>query len=491
MLPPIPALEDYDISPQNGFLPMVSPMASLPGSYYAQWETIVANLHALLLTKRIRQVVDALPVLSTERLVSEPEWRRAYVVLTFMANAYIWGGQGPSDRPPACISIPLLNVSDHLEVPPVATYASLCLWNYKLLSPNERIDTPENLSTLNTFTGLPDESWFYLVMVAIEARGAPLIQLMLNAVAAARKENTQAVAQCLCTFAERLKELEILLTRTYKACDPYIFCHRVGPFLAGSKNMGDAGLPEGVIYEDGSGQEKHRQYSGASSVQSSLVQFFDIILGIEQQSSREGRDEGFKTEGDTAPPSNHNSIQEMRSYIPGSHRRFLQHVSTVANIQGYVESRRQEGALCAGFDACVAMLHAFRNKHIQVASRYVVQLHEVHSSPRAMLSDSSPPPTSVAAITDAIRGARHDSKPTNKKVGQTGGKALMPFLQQAREETGEPTIDAWMRRLSGNEPHEPWARLSKTDEHTKGEGEAVGLASIWATDSNEGGLCRW
>ena len=34
-------------------------------------------------------------------------------------------------RLPASISIPLLDISSYLEVPPVATYAAVCLWNFK------------------------------------------------------------------------------------------------------------------------------------------------------------------------------------------------------------------------------------------------------------------------------------------------------------------------------------------------------------------------
>jgi indoleamine 2,3-dioxygenase len=105
MLPPIPVLESYHVSPENGFLPTIPPLVVLSDPYFQQWEAIVANLQALLLTKRIRQVVDNLPVLSTHQLRDEPEWRRAYVVLAFIAHAYIWGGDKPSDVSSATVRI--------------------------------------------------------------------------------------------------------------------------------------------------------------------------------------------------------------------------------------------------------------------------------------------------------------------------------------------------------------------------------------------------
>ena len=80
----------------------------------------------------------------------------------------------------------------------------------------------------------------------------------------------------------------------------------------------------------------------------------------------------------------------------------------------------------------------------------------------------------------------------NKKLRGTGGTALIPFLKQARDETGEPAIDAWARRLLSNGPAAGhFAALGKMGEHADGEVEIVGLAGTWAMDDSEGGLCHW
>lgn len=97
MLPPIPNPVDYDVSPLTGFLPEALPVETLPDPYYRSWEAVVANLQAFLLSKRLRGVIDRLPVLSTDHLQQEGEWRRAYLVLAFMSHAYIWGGDQPSE----------------------------------------------------------------------------------------------------------------------------------------------------------------------------------------------------------------------------------------------------------------------------------------------------------------------------------------------------------------------------------------------------------
>ena len=97
MLPPIPTLQDYGISPSHGFLPMELPLEVLPDLYYSRWEAVAGNLQALILSRRLREVVERLPVLSTAHLQHPAEWRRAYSILAFMAHAYIWGGDKPEE----------------------------------------------------------------------------------------------------------------------------------------------------------------------------------------------------------------------------------------------------------------------------------------------------------------------------------------------------------------------------------------------------------
>lgn len=402
-------------------------------------------------------------------------------------------------RVPPPISIPFIQVCKHLELPTVATYSGVCLWNWKAIFDDEAIDTLDNLSTLATFTGSLDESWFYLVSVAIEARGGPTIPLMLDAITAARFNNTRTVTECLHTLAERLDELGSLLQRMYENCDPHVFYHRIRPFHAGSKNMADAGLPDGVMFDTGSGNDPYRQFGGGSNAQSSLIQFFDIVLGIEHRPTGSQRSVDSSTEseaeGPTAPPSRHNFIHDMRSYMPGPHRRFLERVSSVANIREYVENHRSNRELSIAYDACLAMLRALRDKHIQMVSRYIiVKSRESRSHSRSLSPRAAPNQPQPLNLATTHKSSKDDVRPGSKKLRGTGGTALIPFLKQARDETGEPAIDAWARRILSNSPAEGttnFAALGKLGEHADGEQEIVGLAGVWNMDDSEGGLCHW
>jgi indoleamine 2,3-dioxygenase len=509
MLPSIPVLADYGLSPTHGFLPDVLPLTRLPDPYYNKWEAIAANLQALILSKRLRGVVDRLPVLSTIGLEHDAEWRRAYSLLTFMAHGYIWGGDSPSDRLPPPIAVPLLQVSEHLEVPPVATYASLCLWNFKPLFVDETIDNLENLATLNTFTGSLDESWFYLVSVAIEARGAPIIPLMLTAIAAARFDDAHTVTRCLQTFAERLDDLGTLLQRMNESCDPTIFYHRIRPFLAGSKNMAEAGLPNGVIYEDGSGEETYRQYSGGSNAQSSIIQFFDIVLGIDHRPTgekRERSDSISDREGRASAPR-HNFIMEMRRYMPGPHTRFLGDVQAVANIREYVDDHRSDTQLCIAYDACLSMLRVLRDKHIAIVTRYIViPSREIRARSRSRSPEATRRPVNLATASrqsqsSGPQGIAYQADKKRDSLKGTGGTALISFLKQARDETGEPAVEDWARRFMGrviraegkydffmgkHEPISPAAVGVATEEV-----QVAGLAGTWTMDDDVGGICHY
>jgi indoleamine 2,3-dioxygenase len=97
MLPPLEVdLEKFDVSP-NGFLPEELPSKRLSDQYYESWEAVIQRLPSLLESKSLRGEVGKLRVLSTSRLSSMREWRRAYLILSFMTHSYIWEAGGPSE----------------------------------------------------------------------------------------------------------------------------------------------------------------------------------------------------------------------------------------------------------------------------------------------------------------------------------------------------------------------------------------------------------
>lgn len=104
ILSPKISLDEYSISSEHGFLPDGLPLSRLTHTYYSPWENLASQLPTLIKTGQIRPLIDNLPILDTTRLLAEPEWRRAYSILGFLAHAYVWGGPKPQDVSP----IPIL-----------------------------------------------------------------------------------------------------------------------------------------------------------------------------------------------------------------------------------------------------------------------------------------------------------------------------------------------------------------------------------------------
>jgi len=133
-------------------------------------------------------------------------------------------------------------------------------------------------------------------------------------------------------------------------------------------------------------------------------------------------------------------------------------------------------------------------------SRYiVVKSREARSASRSRDShgtdDVPARGRGIASISYKDNGA--DGKP-KKKVRGTGGTALIPFLKQARDETGEPAIDAWARKvLTGGRrsaaDHEVAAESMRfgAEELDAEESTIVGLAGSWSMETEGGGLCSY
>lgn len=429
-------LQSFDVSERSGFLPEDFPLTCLPQSYYQPWEFLVANLPALILTRSIRTQIDQLPQLSTDMLEGIEQQRRAYQVLGFLAHAYVWGTDTPSSKVPEVIARPLVEVSDILGLPPLATYAGLCLWNYRKIIPGAEGDMEfSNLTTINTFTGSIDETWFYLVSVFFESRGARAIRFGMQAMESAQEEDLPRLVRSLQELAQAIDHLGSVLMRMEEMCDPHVFYFRIRPYLAGWKNMGDVGLSkDGVIY----GQESTpRSYAGGSNAQSSLIQFLDSLLSIPHHSTGE-RPTQSMTLSSSEPQSavkeskSNPFLMEMRNYMPRKHREFLLAVEEQTRIKHVVSKYASNGELSLSYDACLAMTKLFRDKHIQIVTRYVVLQAKKGQDLGSQLT---------------LRSGLAKKKLNGGEEKGTGGTSLLPFLKQCRDETGDPAAGSWGKRI--------------------------------------------
>lgn len=427
MLEPLPKLADYDISAITGFLPPQLPLTRLP-EYFAPWERIASELPALILTKRIRDSVDKMPLLDHKHLNEESEWMRATSILGFLAHAYVWSTEKPSDRIPSQLSIPWVAVNEHFDMPPIASYAGLCLWNFRTVLPTEPKNwNLDSLATITTYTGSIDESWFYLVSVTIERVGAPCLESGLKAIEACRIGSAEDVERELRKIAAIMRNLSSTLKRMSELCLPQYFYSRLRRYLSGWCNMGKLGLPNGVYYGD---EKTPRSYSGGSNAQSSLIQALDIILNVYHYPF--GKQEYLLSEKnlpDRASQQDHpqNFLRNMRKYMPQKHRGFLQHLERVCCVREFVvDNISRNPSLSAAYNACVNELHHFRNIHIQIVSRFIIMPSRAENS-------------------------SCDGLASNSDQYGTGGTVLLPFLKQSRDETRKSSLNMLTNQTPSSE----------------------------------------
>lgn len=366
-------LSNYQIDLARGFVPAEEPPGRLP-AYYAPWENIAGQLSDWLMSGRLRMIIDHLPHLSLEQLESEGEWQRAMLLLSVMGHAYVWGGAEPAAQLPAQIAVPWWQLAEKIGRPPVGAHQSMVLNNWRRLAP-ERPLALDNVTTQVTFVGGIDESWFYLVTLQIELDGALAVPALLHAQAAVAQDRPELLAEQLQFISDALTAMLHSLGRMVEKCDPYIFFNRIRPYF-------DGWAAPGLVYEGVSNAPQ--QFVGGSAAQSALLQALDAGLGVVHTSER------------TRP-----FLQEMRHYMPCTHRNFLAALESGPAVREYIYGRAENHPqLVDLYNRCISQLDAFRQKHIEISVRYII-----HQTPK------------------------------DQEVKGTGGTSFVPFLSEARKET--------------------------------------------------------
>jgi indoleamine 2,3-dioxygenase len=382
-------MNEFLIDPERGFLPETDPLDHLP-AYFTPWEEVGRNLPKLLAARKLRASVRDLPVLDASQLKSDDEKRRAMVLLSFIGHGYVWGDSDTVREIPASLALPWFQVSEQLGRPPVLSYASYVLDNWRRIDTNGRIDLG-NIALLQNFLGGIDEEWFVTVHVAIEASAGPALVALAEAQRAVSHDDFQELERQLGIISSGLEIMHEILLRMPEHCDPYIYYRRVRPYLHGWSNH--PALPEGLVYE---GVEAYagrpQQFRGETGAQSSLVPSFDAALGITHREDLL-----------------YNYLQEMRQYMPPAHRNFIRSIEQGPSIRKWILAHRaQKPSLRDTYNSCVEWLERFRSVHLEYAKSYIQKQSE--------------------------RGSHN---PTD--VG-TGGTPFVPYLRKHRDETKKHLI---------------------------------------------------
>ena len=328
---------------ESGFLP--SKISTLFSNEFDDVEYIAKNLPKILANNQIEYEVLNLETEKNISNLSIDELERAMLLYSYIGHGYIWGGTSIEKVIPKNISKTWYKISQKLDRPPILSYASYALNNWKLQDVNKPFDL-ENIRILQNFLGGMDEDWFIMIHIAIEHEAKEILN-NLKTYYLDKNEDQSYLENALVS----IKKINQIMNRMPEKCDPFIYYNRVRPYIFGWKN--NPATPNGVIYE---GVEEYggtpQLFRGETGAQSSIVPALDALLGVTHSND---------------PLKEY--LDEMRLYMPKEHRNLLN------DLDQWSENNRSnsvtEDSSVVLSDEIIKEVHAFRNKHLEYARIYI------------------------------------------------------------------------------------------------------------------------
>ena len=328
---------------ESGFLP--NKISTLLSNEFDDVEHIAKNLPKILANNQIEYEVLNLETEKDISNLSIDELERAMLLYSYIGHGYIWGGTSIEKVIPKNISKTWYKISQKLDRPPILSYASYALNNWKLQDVNKPFDL-ENIRILQNFLGGIDEDWFIMIHIAIEHEAKEILN-NLKTYYLDKNEDQSYLENALVS----IKKINQIMNRMPEKCDPFIYYNRVRPYIFGWKN--NPATPNGVIYE---GVEEYggtpQLFRGETGAQSSIVPALDALLGVTHSND---------------PLKEY--LDEMRLYMPKEHRNLLN------DLDQWSENNRSnsvtEDSSVVLSDEIIKEVHAFRNKHLEYARIYI------------------------------------------------------------------------------------------------------------------------
>jgi indoleamine 2,3-dioxygenase len=342
------------MSRERGFLsPYEIDEVFMPTRFDAVIDT-AERLSDMLSTGRVRHWLDKLPEPNIAKWVldaPEEQVRTMMVHYSFLVQAYVWGEPTPPTHLPVNLAHPIVAIADRLGQAPLLPYSAYVLDNWARIDKSGPVAL-ENIRMVQNFLGGSDENWFVMVHVAIEAEAGALLDNAAQLVGAARREDAEACEALLTGMDLAWERIYAAFKRMPERCDPYIYFHRVRPYIHGWAN--NPALGEGLIYE---GVEKFagkpQAYRGQTGSQSSIVPAMDALFGVHHSA------DPLKT-----------FLDELHQYRPVAHRRFIEDMAAGSTLRAFV-SRTNSPALRDAFNACLEQVARFRTRHLEYAASYI------------------------------------------------------------------------------------------------------------------------
>ncbi|MFZ1743658.1 MAG: indoleamine 2,3-dioxygenase [Pontixanthobacter sp.] len=347
-------LSDYSMSRERGFLSSYEiDEVKLPPQF-DELTKASANLSGLITTGRVRHWLEKLAAPQLESWINsapDQQIRTLMVHYSFLVQAYVWGESEPPKHLPANLARPMVALADALGQAPLLPYSAYVLDNWARLDKSGPISL-DNIYMYQNFAGGDDENWFVTIHVAIEAQAGVLLDNAAQMVGAADSKDETEAERLLVEMNEAWERVYDVFKRMTERCDPYIYFHRVRPYIHGWAN--NPALDDGLIYEGvDKYQGKPQALRGQTGSQSSIVPAMDALFGVKHS------DDPLK-----------NFLDELHQYRPVNHRRFIEDLAAQSTLRPFVEASTSQ-SLKDAFNACVEQVARFRTRHLEYAASYI------------------------------------------------------------------------------------------------------------------------
>jgi indoleamine 2,3-dioxygenase len=380
-------IADYGITEEFGYLPAHDPAQSLSAGN-EEWDQFGKDLPKLLMGTNFRKRVQALPKFNIDKLNGEAEIQRAMLVLSYIGQAYQWSDNQAATVMPQILAKPWYEVGKLVGRPPILSYQSYASDNWRRFDKAAPIECG-NIGLLQCFLGGQDEEWFILIHIDIEKKAGKALKAIEEAQAAVVAQDAEKLEAALIKMRAALSAMYEVLGRMPERCDPYIYFHRVRPYIFGWRN--NPSLPDGVVYE---GVDEYKgvgqKFRGETGAQSAIIPAMDGVLGIEHE-----KDELREY------------LMEMRTYMPPKHVAFIQAVEAGPSVRNFVTTIKKS-SLTQVFNDCIELVANFRAMHLEYAGTYI--------------------------------HAQAQATPGNPSAVGTGGTPFMIYLRKHRDETKKQTV---------------------------------------------------
>jgi indoleamine 2,3-dioxygenase len=347
-------LSDYGMSRERGFLSHYEIDEIALPSIFDNIKQAASNLSGLLSSGRVRHWLGQIDDPGLEEWACEApeeEVRTAMVHYSFLVQAYVWGEPAAPACLPANLARPIVAIADRLGQAPILPYSGYVLDNWARLDKAGAIAL-DNIYMFQNFLGGDDENWFVMVHVAIEAEAGALLDGAVRLIGAAKERDHAEAERLLTSMDEAWDRIYAVFKRMPDRCDPYIYFHRVRPYIHGWAN--NPALDGGLIYE---GVEKFggkpQAFRGQTGSQSSIVPSMDALLGVRH----------------SADPLKA-FLDELHEYRPVEHRRFIEDLARQSQVREFVAEAGSD-SLKQAFNACVEQVARFRTRHLEYAANYI------------------------------------------------------------------------------------------------------------------------